>query len=278
MAYTRRTWVPEQTALSADNFNNIEEGIVEAKAAANGNETMWTFIRNKISSVLGLTDTQYNGNAATATDATHATNADNATNADTVNNHTVASDVPANAVFTDTTYSDATTGAHGLMTAADKTKLNGIATGATNNPNSSIVNLIYPVGSIYTSVNSTSPATLFGGTWERIQGRFLVAAGSNGASGNEALSVNAGTTGGEKVHLLTASESGQKALSISYLDYQSAAGHTSMNSGTSSSKTVLTNLDTISVNRTASVESSSASSAHNTLPPYLAVYMWKRTA
>lgn len=48
----------------------------------------------------------------------------------TVNGHTVASDVPANAKFTDTTYSDATTSAAGLMSSSDKTKLNGIATGA----------------------------------------------------------------------------------------------------------------------------------------------------
>ena len=48
----------------------------------------------------------------------------------TVNGHTVNSDVPVNAVFTDTTYSDATTSAHGLMSAGDKSKLNGIAAGA----------------------------------------------------------------------------------------------------------------------------------------------------
>ena len=51
-------------------------------------------------------------------------------NSEKVNNHTVNSDVPANAKFTDTTYSDATTSAHGLMSAGDKSKLDGIATGA----------------------------------------------------------------------------------------------------------------------------------------------------
>ena len=45
--------------------------------------------------------------------------------------HSVNSDVPSNAKFTDTTYSDATQSVHGLMTAADKKKLDGIAAGAT---------------------------------------------------------------------------------------------------------------------------------------------------
>lgn len=44
--------------------------------------------------------------------------------------YTLEKSVPSDAVFTDTTYSDATTSAAGLMSAADKTKLNGIATGA----------------------------------------------------------------------------------------------------------------------------------------------------
>lgn len=49
-----------------------------------------------------------------------------------------------------------------------------------------LLNQFYPVGSIYMSVNSSNPGTLFGGTWQRIQDRFLLACGStyaNGATG-----------------------------------------------------------------------------------------------
>ena len=57
---------------------------------------------------------------------------------------------------------------------------------------------VYPVGSIYMSVNNVNPATLFGGTWEQIVGgRCLI-----GANSNDAL----GTTGGEATHLLNANE------------------------------------------------------------------------
>lgn len=56
--------------------------------------------------------------------------ATSAGNANTVNNHTVAKDVPADAVFTDTTYENATTAVAGLMSTADKSKLDGIASGA----------------------------------------------------------------------------------------------------------------------------------------------------
>lgn len=87
------------------------------------------------------------GNAKTATTATNANNAAQAakltTNAGSATQpvyfsngvpvattYTLGKSVPSNAVFTDTTYGDATTSAHGLMTAADKSKLNGIATGA----------------------------------------------------------------------------------------------------------------------------------------------------
>ena len=55
----------------------------------------------------------------------------NGGNSATVNGHTVNSDVPNGAKFTDTTYNDATTSAHGLMTPAMVSKLNGIADGAT---------------------------------------------------------------------------------------------------------------------------------------------------
>ena len=41
----------------------------------------------------------------------------------------------------------------------------------------------YPVGSIYLSINSTSPDELFGGTWEQIKDTFLLACGDTYAAG-----------------------------------------------------------------------------------------------
>ena len=56
---------------------------------------------------------------------------------------------------------------------------------------------IYPVGSIYMSVNATDPARLFGGTWERIKEKFLLGAGDTHTPGS---------TGGEFEHKLTVPE------------------------------------------------------------------------
>jgi len=53
-----------------------------------------------------------------------------------------------------------------------------------------IVDLVYPVGSIYMSVASTSPSVLFGGTWQRLEDRFLVGASA------QSQSYPAGATGG----------------------------------------------------------------------------------
>ena len=61
----------------------------------------------------------------------------------------------------------------------------------------SVIDMVYPVGAIYMSVNSTNPASLFGGTWEQIKDRFLLSAGD---------SYSAGSTGGEAEHTLTYGE------------------------------------------------------------------------
>ena len=67
---------------------------------------------------------------------------------------------------------------------------------------------MYPVGSIYMSVNSTDPSMLFGGTWERITGAFLLAATDGGNSG---ASQAAGNTGGAATVTLTSAQSGVPA-------------------------------------------------------------------
>ena len=62
---------------------------------------------------------------------------------------------------------------------------------------SNLVDLIYPIGSIYQSTVATSPATLFGGTWTQITDRFVLSAGST---------YTAGTTGGASTVTLKTSQ------------------------------------------------------------------------
>ena len=120
---------------------------------------------------------------------------------------------------------------------------------------------IYPVGAIYMSVSSTSPASLFGGTWEQIQNRFLLAAGDTYA---------AGKTGGEATHTLTVEEMPAHSHSFTY----------PVSCNPTSENQVNYNWGTETVrfqNTSTGTENAGGGSAHNNMPPYLAVYVWKRT-
>ena len=167
---------------------------------------------------------------------------------------------------------------------------------------------VYPIGSIYMSVNSTDPSTLFGGTWTQLTDTFLLACGSTYAS--DGANVHTAQHG-EASHTLTASESGQKNLgtvtstggnhnhALSSSDSKARyVGTTSDGDGISrvstagqtgtkvsnllqSANGVLRyngNANSGNLSVTTTISGSSASSAHNNMPPYMAVYMWKRTA
>jgi hypothetical protein len=177
-----------------------------------------------------------------------------------------------------------------------------------------ILNVIYPVGAIYLSTNNTSPATLFGGTWEQITDKFILAAGSTYGAGttggsatinlshshtvnshNHSLPANTGS------HTLTTSEipshahdtitmagqtlytassvttyvGGHSAVRANYSDKSwerkmgtnntgGGGGHSHSIGGNTGDKSPGTN--------------SQLSSTQSILPPYLAVYVWKRTA
>lgn len=122
-----------------------------------------------------------------------------------------------------------------------------------------------PIGSIYISVNSTNPSTYFGGAWEQIKDKFLLACGSSYANG---------TTGGEANHTLTVDEIpshthpiysgygdiGSPTMTSDAYRYQYWGGNSrGWKTGT------------------LGAGATGGGRSHNNMPPYIAVYVWKRT-
>jgi hypothetical protein len=124
-----------------------------------------------------------------------------------------------------------------------------------------LLDLLHPVGSVYQSTDSTSPADLFGGTWEQVKDVFLLAAGDSHA---------AGSTGGEETHTLTKAELPDHNHTFKY-----------------TGQSVTTGVNAVRLYQAASNQynaysggqsSDCGDQAHNNMPPYLAVYTWRRTA
>ena len=129
-----------------------------------------------------------------------------------------------------------------------------------------LLDFVYPIGSIYMSVNATSPNQLFGGDWRQITDKFLL-----GASGTYPVN----SSGGEKTHKLTVAEMPSHSHTSLYYDSNST-GTQGVNWGFN-----YTNNSSHSVRSGANEASSGignvgGSVAHNNMPPYVAVYMWKR--
>lgn len=138
-----------------------------------------------------------------------------------------------------------------------------------------LLDLIYPIGSIYLSLTNSSPQSFLGGIWQRIsQGRCLLGANDT--------TYTVGQHGGEEYHTLT-------------IDEMPAHNHTAIMSLQNSQTLYFANnndehvLERATVkNNTGSTSSeynepaytnyTGASQPHNNMPPYLAVYMWHRTA
>lgn len=125
-----------------------------------------------------------------------------------------------------------------------------------------LADIMYPVGSIYISTVSTSPATLFGGSWTQITNRFLYAVPSSSA---------AKELGGENSHTLTVNEmpshshtiwgrAGSEQWALGDIWFR-AAGDGSSNEG-----------------RTTATYNSGGGRPHNNMPQYFTCYAWYRTA
>lgn len=150
---------------------------------------------------------------------------------------------------------------------------------------SSYWDIVYPVGAVYVSVSEINPSILFGGTWTQIEDRFLLAAGSTYA---------AGATGGEANHILTENEMpshnhnpGNYNTAGSEAEYKRQFTTNLHTSSTSTGRMLVakssdsgiyamiatTSSDITGVDYTTNT---GGDKAHNNMPPYLVVYVWKR--
>lgn len=125
---------------------------------------------------------------------------------------------------------------------------------------------VYPVGAFYFSASSDNPATLFGGTWTQIKDTFILAAGTK---------YKAGTTGGEATHTLTA----QEMPNHCHDEYVgNDGGDSSAPSGYIGWPSISYVSDKTWFAKLAKTSGAGGGVAHNNMPPYLAAYVWQRTA
>ena len=125
---------------------------------------------------------------------------------------------------------------------------------------------VYPVGSIYFTASAVSPSTFFSGTWVRYaEGKCLF--GVDDADTDFALE----TTGGVKEVVLT--EAQMPSHTHTYLD----RGNDTTNDGKYNNNGLRVNpYQQPNANRT--TDPTGGDQPHENLPPYIAIYIWKRTA
>lgn len=138
-------------------------------------------------------------------------------------------------------------------TAADSSKLGGKSL-------AEIMLALYPVGTVFISVNSTSPASLFGGTWESIGGRFLLGADATYA---------AGSTGGNNTIQINAENMPYWSLFANSVNQDGMWSYGKWADHSAKSGDILARHN---------ADLGDTGQSIDNMPPYLAVYMWKRVS
>ena len=163
-------------------------------------------------------------------------------------------------------------------------------TDANNNTLSfeAIMNRLYPVGTIYETTEATNPGELFTGTWEKIEGKFLI-----GANSTYVL----GTTGGTASHTHTMAHTHSRGNLTAAINMDSNYIRSVWSTSTSGTNAVTSwknnarktvsggNVDNSATQsegtpvygNTGAASVSTTSSVSN-IPPYLAINIWKRIA
>ena len=132
------------------------------------------------------------------------------------------------------------------------------------------VNDIYPVGSIYFTLSELSPEDIFGGKWERIQGRFLLGASDTYPAG---ASNGSATAKLEPKHMPAHTHKlghGGQVLAVNTTEYSEVSlGFAPEQEGGLWGRLPKALSD---------IASAGEGQAFSIMPPYLAVFIWKRTA
>lgn len=123
--------------------------------------------------------------------------------------------------------------------------------------------LLYPIGSIYMSIQDTNPSVFFGGTWERIaKGKTLVGVDENDTDFNASSK-----TGGEKTHTLTTNEMPSHNHPGAYWVQREGYGNINIGSTSAASRANISGIESVGGNQ-----------PHNNMPPYYTCYIFVRTA
>ena len=167
---------------------------------------------------------------------------------------------------------------------------------------SQLLDLFYPVGSIYTSTRDTNPAATLGGTWTQIKDRFLLCAGDNytaGSTGGTATHTHtsAAHTHTTKDHTLTVAQMPSHTHNMTRQQWYSADSVASAQTGSiyswksgtgAGGNTSYSYLGTYDIHAAGSGQAHNhgntdsttpgATGSSSNLPPYKVVYAWERTA
>lgn len=153
-----------------------------------------------------------------------------------------------------------------------------------------LADVLYPVGSVYLSVNSTSPATLFGGSWTQISGRFLYCTTTSKTTGgassidiSHSHTVNSHSHGAGTLEACIGSPSGNAGGIGFYKSNQNDTKIPTYEVQGSSWKTgtLVASHNTLVVGSTGTSTpstNSKLSSSQSIMPPYFTVYAWYRTS
>lgn len=161
---------------------------------------------------------------------------------------------------TNTTYGTATQSANGLMSAADKKKLDNLAL------------TLFPVGSVVITHTNTNPGTYIGGTWVAYApGRVLVGVGT-GNDGSKSVTYGSNSTGGEYAHKLTEDELATHSHIQNY-SFTANGG-----SGTNTTIPGYPEFNKAGQYGLAKIVGGGNDIPHNNVQPYQTAYMWRRTA